>query len=202
FGPLRSAKIPPKIADFGTAQPEDRFRIHPIQPASYRAPEVLLGTGWSYSADIWNLGVMIWNLLENRDLFTPQIQAGGPYSPAAHLAEMIALLGPPPQTLIMNRAKSARQLTWSPKFENHDGRVCNRVEDYFGGPFWNYRSGEFLYKDLIPSSKCLEESVPSIQDAEEKSQFLKFVKGMLRWVPEERKTASELLEDPWLARPT
>lgn len=25
-----------------------------------------------------------------------------------------------------------------------------------------------------------------------------FVRNMLRWVPEDRKTAKELLEDPWL----
>ncbi|KAI9843776.1 MAG: hypothetical protein M1837_006137 [Sclerophora amabilis] len=202
FGPLRSSKVLPKIADFGAAQLGNRLQIHPIQPHSYRAPEVLLGIGWSYKADIWNLGVMMWNLLENRDLFTPRIQPGRSYSPAAHLAEMIALLGPPPQTLIMNSARSARQWTWSPTITNPEGKLCERVEDYYGGPFWDYRSGEFLYKELIPSSSRLEDSVPSIQDAEDKRQFLDFVRGMLRWVPEERKTAKDLLEDPWLAPPT
>ena len=59
FGRLRSSKVLPKIADFGAAQPGDRLQIHPIQPNSYRDPEVLLGIGWSYSADIWNLGVMV-----------------------------------------------------------------------------------------------------------------------------------------------
>lgn len=28
--------------------------------------------------------------------------------------------------------------------------------------------------------------------------FLEFIRSMLRWVPEERKRARELLEDPWL----
>ena len=28
--------------------------------------------------------------------------------------------------------------------------------------------------------------------------FLEFVRKMLRWVPEERASAKELLEDPWL----
>jgi len=59
FGPLRSSKVLPKIADFGTAQPGDRLQIHPIQPDYYRAPEVLLGVGWSYNADVWNLGAMV-----------------------------------------------------------------------------------------------------------------------------------------------
>jgi hypothetical protein len=32
---------------------------HPIQPDHYRASEVILGAGWTYSADIWNLGVLV-----------------------------------------------------------------------------------------------------------------------------------------------
>jgi serine/threonine protein kinase len=35
-------------------------------------------------------------------------------------------------------------------------------------------------------------------EGEEKEVFLDFVRSMLRWVPEERKTATELLEHPWL----
>ena len=83
----------------------------------------------------------MWNLLEDRDLFTPRIQSGGAYEPSVHLAEMIALLGPPPQTLIMNRARSACHWKWSPAFENPKGKLCERVGEYFGGPFWNYRTG-------------------------------------------------------------
>lgn len=59
FGPIRSSTLMPKFADFGSAQPGDRLQTLPIQPDYYRAPEVLLGIGWSYTADIWNLGVMV-----------------------------------------------------------------------------------------------------------------------------------------------
>ena len=33
---------------------------------------------------------------------------------------------------------------------------------------------------------------------EEKKGFLIFIRSMLRWVPEERRRAAELLTDPWL----
>lgn len=61
FGPLRSLYILPKVADFGLAQRGDssQLHLHPIQPDHYRAPEVILGTGWTYSTDIWNLGVLV-----------------------------------------------------------------------------------------------------------------------------------------------
>lgn len=61
FGPLQSYDVTPKICDFGAAQRGDDPgpRILPIQPIYYRAPEAILGTGWIYSADIWNLGVLV-----------------------------------------------------------------------------------------------------------------------------------------------
>lgn len=61
FGSLKSFGILLKIADFGLAKRiiDSRRNIHPIQPDHYRAPEVVLGIGWSYSADIWNLGVLV-----------------------------------------------------------------------------------------------------------------------------------------------
>jgi len=44
----------------------------------------------------------------------------------------------------------------------------------------------------------LEESEKTL-DGENKTLFLKFMRSMLRWLPEERKAATELLKDPWLA---
>lgn len=51
----------PVITDFGLAVYGDRSRVynHIIQPDGYRAPEVAIGAGWSYSADMWNLGVLV-----------------------------------------------------------------------------------------------------------------------------------------------
>lgn len=70
FGPLDPSglgNIYPQITDFGAATllgtgGDDgavQLGTRPIQPDYYRAPEVILGCGWSYSADIWNLGVMV-----------------------------------------------------------------------------------------------------------------------------------------------
>jgi len=43
----------------------------------------------------------------------------------------------------------------------------------------------------------LEKSVTRLE-SEKKEAFLKFVKGMLQWRPEDRKTARQLYDDPWL----
>lgn len=75
FGPLDPSGLGnmyPQITDYGAAtllgdDGEDgtiQLGTRPIQPDYYRAPEVVLGCGWSFSADIWNLGVMV------RDTYT------------------------------------------------------------------------------------------------------------------------------------
>lgn len=49
----------PVITDFGLAVDGSHLHNHPIQPDDYRAPEVIIGADWSYSVDIWNLGVLV-----------------------------------------------------------------------------------------------------------------------------------------------
>lgn len=47
------------LGDFGSAVRGDEPRDHDAQPNIYRSPEVMLRTKWSYSVDIWNVGVMV-----------------------------------------------------------------------------------------------------------------------------------------------
>jgi len=198
FGPMKSLRVLPKIVDFGLAQSgksSEPLR-YPIQPPLFHAPEVLLGTSWTYSADIWNLGVLIWNMIEGKDLFKHIRSSQGGYDVRAHLAEMIALLGPPPKVLL-DREKLWSDVKWGHAVLNSDGKLCQTAREYFGGPFFNLE-GEFIHKDLIPTGVSLEGSVSSLI-GDDKRLFLNFVRKMLQWLPEHRKTAKELLEDPWLA---
>lgn len=48
-----------KTIDFGFAVHGDGPHYGAIQVEPFRAPEVILDAGWTYSADIWNLGVMV-----------------------------------------------------------------------------------------------------------------------------------------------
>lgn len=49
----------------------------------------------------------------------------------------------------------------------------------------------------MAASLTLENSEENLE-GHQKELFLKFMRKMLKWVPEERKTARELLMDPWL----
>ena len=60
LGDLKGAPGLPKIGDLGSAVwGHDKTHNHAIQPNLLRSPKVILGAEWSYSADIWNLGVMV-----------------------------------------------------------------------------------------------------------------------------------------------
>ena len=59
--------------------------------------------------------------------------------------------------------------------------------------------GKFKHEHLVPNALNLSNSVLSIGGAA-KQEFLDFVRQMLQWLPEKRKCAKELLEDPWLSR--
>ncbi|KAJ5702116.1 hypothetical protein N7488_009664 [Penicillium malachiteum] len=194
----------PKIANFGeglrmlkharAGVPDIPLGIYPIQPMQYRAPEVILGCDWDIKADIWNFGAMLWDVLGRESLFQKAEDKHGQYDAKAHLGEMIALLGPPPTELISKSKLMANNL-WPKPIRGVNGKVFHSAEAFFGGPFFD-EEGKFLYGGLVPD-RTLEESVPFIPKSE-REDFLSFVSEMLVWLPEERSSASELLEHPFL----
>ncbi|KAJ5478146.1 hypothetical protein N7530_003655 [Penicillium desertorum] len=82
----------PVLCDFASAMLVQYHSVF-VQPMIYRAPEVILGIPWTYSADIWNVGCMIWDLYEGGSLFTGSDPESERYRSRANLAEMINLLG-------------------------------------------------------------------------------------------------------------
>ncbi|KAG1724359.1 serine protein kinase Sky1, partial [Suillus lakei] len=89
---IQLSKLDIKLTDFGTAVSIDGFHPNIIQPFALRAPEVILGCKWGPSADIWNLGCLIFEILTGHWLFVPR---GGPTwtAEAYHLAHMPAIAG-------------------------------------------------------------------------------------------------------------
>ncbi|KAF2671770.1 CMGC protein kinase [Microthyrium microscopicum] len=158
------------LSDFGSAVRGDEIQKHDAQPNVYRCPEVMLKTEWSYPADVWNVGAMIWDIFEDKHLFYGNDPDGSGYKTRAHLAEVVAVLGPPPLDLLKRGARSG-------EFFDTDG---------------HWKAGV-----PIPKNLTLENSSNSL-DGERKAAFLRFVRGLLQWRPEDRKTAEQLLDDPWL----
>ncbi|KAE8352712.1 kinase-like protein [Aspergillus coremiiformis] len=160
------------ITDFDRSVPGERPNNGCIQAEIYRAPEVILDAGFSYSADIWSLGVLLWDLLEGRKLFkdTDPLQGQG-YNEQGHLAHITALLGPPPKDLL-SRGKRTRL--------------------FYTSDLEGLRSPA-----SVPTNFTFENVLSNIR-GEDKVLFIRFIKRLIKWRPEERSTAKELLHDPWL----
>ena len=59
------------------------------------------------------------------------------------------------------------------------------------------RPGQWKADVEVPQGTSLEQSEEFLE-GKNKEMFLNFVRGMLQWRPEDRKTARQLLKDPWL----
>ena len=46
-----------KVIDFGSATFKDQYHSSIVSTRHYRAPEVILGLGWSFPCDIWSVGL-------------------------------------------------------------------------------------------------------------------------------------------------
>lgn len=168
-----------KITDIGLAEWGDQGPQHKaIQSNAFTCPEVLLGSGWSYPADIWNLGAMMWDLIEMQGLFDHINTAPGKYHANEHLALMICLLGPPPKELLDRGLKTCNYFDYDQETQEYIFKFPKLVDKYKANISWD----------------C---ALTHMQ-GENKESFIDFAKKMLAWVPEERWTAAQLLDHPWL----
>ncbi|XP_010002697.1 PREDICTED: dual specificity protein kinase CLK1-like [Chaetura pelagica] len=87
-----------KVGDFGCATRDYEHHCTVVTTRPYRAPEVILGLGWSQPCDVWSIGCI---LLE--------YYLGSPIFPVnedkEHLAMMERILGPLPSDMIKTSSK-------------------------------------------------------------------------------------------------
>ncbi|RMY18518.1 hypothetical protein D0867_00653 [Hortaea werneckii] len=159
----------PTLIDFGEARCGSDIHHGLIQPAAYRAPEVIFNMPWDSSVDIWSLGVLTWHLRYNELLFTTTPREGEDMAYHHEVPRMIEELGMPPKEFI-ERSDFPR-LYIDDCGKSTGGRPTARVTP---SP-----------KRLIPSETASED-------------FIAFMKKMLAWISEDRQSAEQLFEDAWL----
>ncbi|OGM47773.1 protein kinase [Aspergillus bombycis] len=158
----------PTLCDFGQARRGSTTYQGDIQPYIYRAPEVLLRMPWDETVDIWNVGLLTWDLSQQGHLFYGR-DSDKKGSDGHHIAEMIAIMGPPPKEMIQNSV-------YATEFFDDEGSWKGAIE--------------------IPSMSL--ETPEGNLEGEARLRFLQFLRKMLKWKSGERLSARELLEDPWL----
>ncbi|KAF2473518.1 serine protein kinase-like protein Sky1 [Lindgomyces ingoldianus] len=106
-----------KIADLGNACWVGHHFTNDIQTRQYRSPEVILGSKWGASTDVWSMAAMVFELITGDYLFDPQ--SGTKYGKDDdHIAQIIELLGTFPKSLCMSGK-------WSQEIFNRKGELRN-----------------------------------------------------------------------------
>lgn len=168
---LASADVKCKLVDFGNACWTYKQFTNDIQTRQYRCPEVILGSKYSTSADLWSFACICFELATGDVLFDPH--SGDNFDrDEDHLALMMELLGMMPRKIALGGR-------YSRDFFNRYGdlRHIRRLR------FW-------------PLNKVLTEKYDfSEKDASDMSDFLV---SILDFVPEKRPTAGQCLLHPWM----
>ncbi|KAK7392535.1 hypothetical protein VNO78_20978 [Psophocarpus tetragonolobus] len=168
---LASVDLKCKLVDFGNACWTYKQFTNDIQTRQYRCPEVILGSKYSTSADLWSFACICFELATGDVLFDPH--SGDNFDrDEDHLALMMELLGMMPRKIALGGR-------YSRDFFNRYGdlRHIRRLR------FW-------------PLNKVLVEKYDfSEKDASDMTEFLV---PILDFVPEKRPTAGQCLLHPWI----
>jgi serine/threonine-protein kinase SRPK3 len=142
-----------------------------IQTRQYRSPEVIIGSDYNTSADIWSFACTIFEMITGDLLFEPR--KGQMYDKDDdHLAQMMELLGRMPKNMALS-GKNSKQ------FFNSYGHL-KRIS---GLNFWP------LKKVLIEKYRITQKEATALSD---------FLLPMLEWDTDKRATARDMLNHPWL----
>ncbi|KAL6959810.1 non-specific serine,threonine protein kinase [Sarracenia purpurea var. burkii] len=168
---LNGIDIKCKVVDFGNACWADKQLAEEIQTRQYRAPEVILRSGYSFAVDMWSFGCIAFELATGEMMFTPN--SGQAFDDDEdHLALMMELLGKMPRKIAVGGGRS---------------------KDYFDrhGDLKRIRRLKYLPLDR----QLVDKFSFSNTDAHE---FAEFLTPLLDFAPENRPTAQQCLQHPWL----
>jgi len=159
------------VVDLGNACWTHRHFSEDIQTRQYRAPEVLIGSKYDTSSDMWSLACVTFELLTGDLLFDPR--AGEEYDrDEDHLAMFQELLGKMPKRLSMNGK-------FSKKFFDRKGNL-KHIKQL---KYW-------------PIQEVLCEKYHFARD--DAQEIADFIRPLLEFDPANRATALDALRSDWL----
>lgn len=160
-----------KLVDFGSATFDSVYHAPIVSTRHYRAPEVILGIGWSYPCDVWSLGCILVELLTGEALFQT-------HEDLEHLAIMEKILGRIP-TEYLSRCK-----------------IPEATESFF--TISTLENGSQTFELCFPDSQTKKSSEAYVQSLAQLADIIKLtprsVTKKKRQKPEKDPETLELLE--------
>lgn len=165
-----------KLIDFGSTAFDNQNHSSIVSTRHYRAPEIILGLGWSYPCDLWSVGCILIELCSGEALFQT-------HENLEHLAMMERVLGPLPEHMVRRSNKGAEKyfkrgarLKWPEGAVSRESIHAVKKLDHL--------------KDIV--SRHVDSARSSLTD---------LLRGLLSYDPSERLTARQALDHPFFRNP-
>ncbi|CAG8554705.1 14001_t:CDS:2 [Acaulospora morrowiae] len=158
-----------RLIDFGSATFDDEYHSSVVSTRHYRAPEVILGLGWSYACDLWSIGCILVELFTGEALFQT-------HENLEHLAMMEHVLGRIPDRIIRQMCRT------------------NQAKYFRGGRLLNYPNNDTTKQSrkYVDSMRTLEEIIEPEKSISRK-HFYDLIRQLLLYDPNERIKARDAL---------
>ncbi|KAK7330564.1 hypothetical protein VNO77_24759 [Canavalia gladiata] len=163
-----------KVIDFGSTTYEREDQNYIVSTRHYRAPEVILGLGWSYQCDIWSVGCILVELCTGEALFQT-------HENLEHLAMMERVLGPLPSHMLKRADRHAEKYVRRGRLDWPEGATSRE-------------SIKAVLKLLRLQNLVMQHVDHSAGD------LIHLLQGLLRYDPSERLTAKEALRHSFFMR--
>lgn len=164
-----------RLIDFGSATFDDEYHSAVVSTRHYRAPEIILGLGWSFPCDIWSIGCILVEFFTGDALFQT-------HDNLEHLAMMQQVVGSKVDVRIVRQAIN---------------RTNSPAAKFFKGTRIDYPNQETTRasKKYVQCMKKLDDVIPQTNNFHK--QFLDLLKKIFIYDASKRITAKEALRHPW-----
>ncbi|KAK4212426.1 kinase-like domain-containing protein [Rhypophila decipiens] len=167
-----------RLIDFGSATFQDEYHSSVVSTRHYRAPEIILGLGWSYPCDIWSIGCILVEFFTGDALFQT-------HDNLEHLAMMEAVVAARIDSQLVQQVNRMTRNGGNPA-----SKYFKRLKLEYPGPETTRAS-----KRYVKAMKRLDEIIPKTNKF--LTLFLDLLTKIFVYDPNKRITAKDALDHPW-----
>ncbi|KJZ74712.1 hypothetical protein HIM_05829 [Hirsutella minnesotensis 3608] len=168
-----------RLIDFGSATFQDEYHSSVVSTRHYRAPEIILGLGWSYPCDIWSIGCILVEFYTGDALFQT-------HDNREHLAMMEAVIGTKIDSHLVQEVNRIHPRTSATSV----ARYFKRLKLDYPTPDTTRGSRRF-----VNAMKRLQDITPPYNPF--LKNFLDLLRKIFVYDPAKRITAKQALAHPW-----
>lgn len=171
-----------RLIDFGSATFQDEYHSSVVSTRHYRAPEIILGLGWSFPCDIWSIGCILVEFFTGDALFQT-------HDNLEHLAMMENVCAARLDVKLIQQVNAMAR--------KNSGNGGNAASKYFKRLKLDYPQPETTRasRKFVKAMKRLDDIIPD--NNKFCKNFLDLLKKIFVYDPEKRITAKEALQHQW-----